>query len=96
MESTFLRKMKRVPQWLGNPSARQKTRLQRLYQELTTKDYFMTFPDFKDYVRTRERAYADYENRMEWAKKMLVNTAKAGFFSSDRTIEQYNRDIWNL
>ena len=72
------------------------TRLQRLYMELTTMDYFMTFPDFKDYVRTRERAYADYENRMEWAEKMLVNIAMAGYFSSDRTISEYNRDIWRL
>ncbi len=73
-----------------------KNRLQRLYRELTTKDYFMTFPDFQDYARTRERAYADYENRMEWAEKMLVNIAMSGFFSSDRTICEYNRDIWML
>ena len=56
----------------------------------------MTFPDFNDYVKTREKAYADYENRKTWGKKMLVNIAKAGYFSSDRTIAQYNTDIWKL
>lgn len=70
--------------------------LERLYNELLNKDWFMTFPDFKEYVATREKAYADYENREEWARKMLVNISKAGFFSSDRTIEQYNKDIWKL
>ena len=73
-----------------------KERLERLSHELIWKDWFMTFPDFNDYVKTREQAYADYENRYEWAKKMLVNIAKAGYFSSDRTIEEYNRDIWKL
>jgi len=70
--------------------------LERLYNELLNKDWFMTFPDFQEYVATREKAYADYENREEWARKMLVNISKAGFFSSDRTIEQYNADIWKL
>lgn len=70
--------------------------LERLYRELLNKDWFMTLPDFKDYVATKERIYADYENRMAWAKKMLVNISKAGFFSSDRTIAQYNKDIWHL
>ena len=56
----------------------------------------MTFPDFQDYVKTREKAYAAYTDRTEWAKKMLVNISKAGFFSSDRTIAQYNKDIWKL
>ena len=73
-----------------------KERLERLSHELIWKDWFMTFPDFDAYVKTREQAYADYENRKEWAKKMLVNIAKAGYFSSDRTIEEYNRDIWKL
>ena len=73
-----------------------KERLERLSHELIWKDWFMTFPDFNDYVKTREQAYADYENRYEWAKKMLVNIAKAGYFTSDRTIEEYNRDIWKL
>ena len=70
--------------------------LERLYHELLNKDWFMTLPDFKDYVTTKERIYADYEDRMAWAKKMLVNISKAGFFSSDRTIAQYNADIWQL
>ena len=70
--------------------------LYRLYNELLNKDWFMTFPDFAEYVETREKVYADYENREEWAKKMLVNISKAGFFSSDRTIAQYNKDIWKL
>ena len=70
--------------------------LERLKNELLNKDWFMTFPDFDQYVETKEKAYADYNNKMEWAKKMLVNIANAGFFSSDRTIEQYNEDIWKL
>ena len=70
--------------------------LERLYNELLNKDWFMTFPDFNDYVETREKAYVAYDNRKEWAKKMIVNISKAGFFSSDRTIAQYNRDIWKL
>lgn len=73
-----------------------KEMLTRLHQELVTKDWFMTFLDYDDYVATKERAFADYENRMEWAKKMLVNISQAGYFSSDRTIEEYNRDIWLL
>ena len=70
--------------------------LERLYNELLNKDWFMTLPDFKDYVATKERIYADYEDRMAWAKKMLINISKAGFFSSDRTIAQYNEEIWKL
>ena len=70
--------------------------LERLYHELLNKDWFMTFPDFQEYVETREKAYADYEDRNTWARKMLVNISKAGFFSSDRTIAQYNEDIWKL
>ena len=70
--------------------------LNRLKHELLNKDYFMTFPDFDDYVRTKGRILADYENREAWEKKMLVNIAKAGFFSSDRTIRQYNDEIWHL
>ena len=73
-----------------------KDRLERLFNELVSKGWFMTFPDFDEYVKTREQAYADYENREEWVQKMLVNIAKAGYFSSDRTIEEYNRDIWKL
>ena len=70
--------------------------LERLYNELLNKDWFMPLPDFEDYVATKERIYADYEDRMAWAKKMLINISKAGFFSSDRTIAQYNEDIWHL
>ena len=70
--------------------------LERLYNELLNKDWFMTLPDFEEYVATKERIYADYEDRMAWAKKMLVNMSQAGFFSSDRTIAQYNEDIWHL
>ena len=73
-----------------------KTMLTRLYSELLNKDWFMTFPDYRAYVAAKEKAYADYENREEWAKKMLVNISKAGFFSSDRTISQYNDEIWHL
>ncbi len=70
--------------------------LKRLFKELLKKDWFMTFPDWKAYVETKERAFHDYEDRHAWAKKMIVNIAKAGFFSSDRTIEEYNTDIWKL
>ena len=56
----------------------------------------MTLLDVKDYIRTKEQMLADYEDETAWAKKMLVNIAKAGFFSSDRTIAEYNRDIWHL
>lgn len=70
--------------------------LYRLYEEILNKDWFMTLLDFKDYVRAKEKAFADYDDRKAWAKKMLVNIAKAGYFSSDRTIEQYNKDIWHL
>lgn len=70
--------------------------LERLYNELLNKDWFMTFPDFKDYVETKDRAFAAYEDRKAWAKMMLVNISKAGFFSADRTIEQYNDEIWKL
>ena len=70
--------------------------LERLYHELLNKDWFMTFPDFPDYVETKDKAIAAYEDRKAWAKMMLVNISKAGFFSADRTIEQYNQEIWKL
>ncbi|NBH73672.1 glycogen/starch/alpha-glucan family phosphorylase [Clostridiaceae bacterium] len=73
-----------------------KENLQRFYDELMNKDWFMTLLDYEDYAQVREQAYKDYEDRLGWAKKMLVNISKAGFFSSDRTIEEYNRDIWKL
>ena len=70
--------------------------LKQLYDELLGKDWFMTFPDFESYCKTKDKALAAYEDRMGWAKKMAVNIAKAGYFSSDRTIDQYNNDIWHL
>ena len=77
-------------------AAGDKENLERLYNELLNKDWFMTFPDFAAYCRTKEKAFSDYEDRASWAKKMLVNISRAGYFSSDRTIEEYNRDIWKL
>ncbi len=71
-------------------------RLERLRGELTGKDWFMTFPDFSDYCRVKDRALADMADETAWTKKALVNIARAGFFSSDRTIEQYNEEIWGL
>ena len=73
-----------------------KENLERLYKELLNKDWFMTLLDLEDYIKVKDQAFADYEDRTAWKKKMLVNIAKAGFFSSDRTIEEYNRDIWKL
>lgn len=68
--------------------------LNRLYNEILNKDWFMTLLDLKDYIAVKEQAFSDYEDRMNWGRKMLVNTAKAGFFSSDRTIAQYDEEIW--
>ncbi len=73
-----------------------KARLTRLRDELLNKDYFMTFPDFKAYIAKKEEAVEDYCDRYGWAKKMLINIAKAGYFSSDRTIEEYNWDVWRI
>lgn len=73
-----------------------KENLERLSNELKKKDWFMTFLDLEDYIRTKERALEDYTDRKTWAKKMLANISNAGFFSSDRTIREYNRDIWKL
>ncbi len=70
--------------------------LTRLRRELIGKDWFMTLLDTKEYITTKEKVYADYEDRKTWNKKALINIAKAGFFSSDRTIAQYNEDIWKL
>ena len=70
--------------------------LERLYKELLNKDWFMTLLDLEDYIKVKDQAIADYEDRRKWQKMMLVNIAKAGFFSSDRTIMEYNRDIWKL
>ncbi len=76
---------------LGDPE-----NLGRLYKDMTRKDWFMALLDVKDYIKAKETMLADYENRQAWAKKMLVNIAKAGFFSSDRAIAQYNEDVWHL
>ena len=73
-----------------------KENLERLYKELLNKDWFMTLLDLEDYIKVKDQAIADYEDRRKWQKMMLVNIAKAGFFSSDRTIMEYNRDIWKL
>ena len=70
--------------------------LTRLHRELIGKDWFMTLLDTKEYITIKEKVYADYEDRKTWNKKALINIAKAGFFSSDRTIAQYNEDIWKL
>lgn len=73
-----------------------KENLERLYNELLNKDWFMTLLDLEDYIATKDKMFKDYEDSQKWKKMMLVNIAKAGFFSSDRTIEEYNRDIWKL
>lgn len=70
--------------------------LSRFHQELIHKDWFMTLLDINDYIETKDKAFTDYEDRMAWAKKMLVNISEAGYFSSDRTIRQYNEEIWKL
>ncbi len=76
---------------LGDPE-----NLGRLYRDMTRKDWFMALLDVKDYIAAKERLLAEYEDRTAWAKRMLVNIAKAGFFSSDRAVAQYNEDIWHL
>ena len=73
-----------------------KKSLIRLYMEIVTKDWFMTLLDIKDYIRVKEQVFKDYEDRAAWSRKMIKNIAMAGFFSSDRTIAQYNDDIWHL
>ena len=70
--------------------------LRNFYNELLSKDWFMTLLDLKDYIKVKDQVFADYEDRNSWAKKMLANIGEAGFFSSDRTIAQYNKDIWHL
>lgn len=73
-----------------------KENLERLYKELLNKDWFMTLLDLEDYIKVKDQMMADYEDQAKWRRMMLVNIARAGFFSSDRTIEEYNRDIWKL
>ena len=68
----------------------------RLYKELVGKDWFMTLLDLQEYIRVKEQMLEDFEDRRAWGRKMLYNIAKAGYFSADRTIAQYNRDIWHL
>ena len=70
--------------------------LKALWNDLTGKDWFMALLDVEAYIAARDRAIADYGDRTAWARKMLVNTARSGYFSSDRTIAEYNRDIWHL
>lgn len=70
--------------------------LHRLHHELISKDWFMSLLDLKAYIQTKDQAYSDYEDRLAWAKKSLINIANAGYFSSDRTIAEYNNDIWHL
>ena len=70
--------------------------LRNFYNDLLNKDWFMTLLDLKDYIKVKDQVFADYEDRNSWAKKMLANIGEAGFFSSDRTIAQYNKDIWHL
>ncbi len=74
----------------------QKENLERLYNELLNKDWFMTLLDLESYAAEKEKALKEYEDRKAWAKKMLINISKAGFFSSDRTIAQYNEEVWKL
>ena len=76
---------------LGDPE-----NLARLYKDMTRKDWFMALLDVKEYIQVKEQALADYEDRLAWARKMLINIAKAGYFSSDRSVVEYNRDIWKL
>ena len=77
-------------------AAGHKENLERLYKELLNKDWFMTLLDLEDYIKVKDQAFEDYEDRAKWKQMMLVNIAKAGFFSSDRTIAEYNNDIWKL
>ncbi|MDD2213413.1 MAG: glycogen/starch/alpha-glucan phosphorylase [Oscillospiraceae bacterium] len=73
-----------------------KAALERLYQDLTHKDWFMTLLDLKDYIKVKEQVFADYENRSGWAQMALLNIASAGYFTADRSVAEYNRDIWKL
>ncbi len=73
-----------------------KENLERLYKELINKDWFMTLLDLEDYIKVKDQMFEDYRDREKWQQMMLINIAKAGFFSSDRTIADYNRDVWKL
>ena len=76
---------------IGDPAS-----LSTLWHDMKSKDWFMTLLDVEDYIRAKAEALRDYECRTAWAEKMLVNIARSGYFSSDRTIRQYNEDIWHL
>ena len=76
---------------VGDPAS-----LSALWHDMKTKDWFMALLDVEEYIAVKERAVQDYGDRLSWARKMLVNIAKSGYFSSDRTIRQYNEDIWHL
>ena len=92
------KEIKRAVDFILNPAVVKlgnKTRLERLYNELLNKDWFMTLIDFNAYVDAKEQILADYEDQDSWNEKVVHNIAKAGFFSSDRTIAQYNADIWH-
>ena len=73
-----------------------KENLERLFNEIINKDWFMTLLDLEDYIKTKDLIFKDYENREKWLKMSLINISKAGFFSADRTIAEYNKDIWKL
>ena len=73
-----------------------KENLERLFNELINKDWFMTLIDLVEYIKVKDQMFNDYEDREHWQRMSLVNIAKAGFFSSDRTIAQYNKDIWKI
>ena len=73
-----------------------KENLERLYNDILNKDWFMALIDLEDYIRVKDKMFADYEDRRRWEQMCLTNIAKSGFFSSDRTIREYNRDIWHL
>ena len=77
-------------------AAGHKENLERLYNDLLNKDWFMALIDLEDYIKVKDQVFADFEDRTKWEKMMLVNIAKSGFFSSDRSIAEYNRDIWHL
>lgn len=71
-------------------------RLHRLYKDMTNKDYFMALIDLEEFIDVKEKAYYDYEDRRDWTRRSLINIANAGYFSADRTIAEYNKDIWHL
>ena len=77
-------------------SAGDKESLTRLHRDITTKDHFMALIDLEDYIAVKDKLIKSYKVKEKWAQKMLINIAKAGYFSSDRTIADYNEDIWHL